>query len=63
MTYKSKFLASSVSKMIQRYNLYNSFKVPDMKFHYTPLQGSAAATWIETDTQQHSTTLPRAQGT
>jgi len=41
MTYKSKFLASSVSKMIQRYNLYNSFKVPDMKFHYIPIQGRA----------------------
>jgi len=63
MTYKSKFLASSVSKMIQRYNLCKYFKVPGMKFCYSPLQGSAAATWIETDAQQHNTTLPRAQGT
>lgn len=63
MTYENKFWASSVSKMIQRYNLYNSFKVSDMKFHYSPLQGSAAATWIETNTQQHSTTSPRAHGT
>jgi hypothetical protein len=62
MTHKSKFLASSVSKMIQRYNLCNSLEVPDIKFHYSPLQGSAAATGIEKDTQQHGTTLPRAQG-